>query len=273
MKTTNRIFYAIAILLLYCNVSIAQEAQAAPQYYTVTTMHWNMDYDGSDDWMEIEKEYLEKVTKKNEFILASNYYGHRWTSDNSELLYVNVYADWASIDKAGARNEELAKEAWPDEAARKAFFKKKDAFYSTYHSDEIYAILPGTKHNPEAAGEDRILYYQTQHFAFPDDGSAEEFEKLHLEYVNNIINKNETIIGYYPHEHAWGSDKREFKEAYVLNSMADLEKMAKRNGELMDEYQKDKDDARKAYFKAWFKYTTGFHGDAIYSEISELNKN
>jgi hypothetical protein len=272
MKTTNRILFAIAIMLLCFNTSIAQEAQPSPQYYTVTTMHWDMDYDGDDDWMAIEKEYFDKVVMKNEYILGSSYYGHRYTADNSELLYVNVYADWAAIDNATKRNAELAKQAWPDKAARDAFFKKRDAFTTAYHSDEIYAVLPGTKHNPEASGESRILYYQTKHFAFPSDGTDEEFEKLHLEYVNNVINKNEIIVGYYPHAHAWGSDKREFKEAYLLNSMADLETMATRNQELMTEYWKDKDDARKAYWKANMKYTTGFHGDAIYAEIPELSK-
>jgi hypothetical protein len=272
MKTTNRILFAIAIMLLCFNTSIAQEEQAPPQYYTVTTLHWDMDYDGDDDWMAIEKEYLEKVTMKNEYVMASSYWGHRWTADNSEFLSVIAYADWAAIDKATKRNAELEKEAWPDKAEREAFLNKQAAFTTAHHADEIYAVLPGTKHNPEAVGENRILYYQTKHFAFPEDGTDEEFDKLHSEYVTNIINKNETIVGYYPHAHAWGSDKREFKEAYVLNSMDDLEKMGIRNGELIAEYWKDKDDAMKAFFKAWNKYTTGFHGDAIYSEMPELTK-
>jgi len=272
MKTTNRILCAIAIMLLCFNTSIAQEAQAGPQYYVITTLHWNMDYDGEDDWMEIEKEFLNKVTKKNEHILGSGYYGHRWTNDNSEIVFVRAFADWAAIDKAGDRNAELSKEAWPDEAERKAFFKKRDAFYADHHSDEIYAVLPGTKIGPEEVTADRILYYQTKHFAFPEDGTNEEFEKLHMEFVDNIIKKNDYIVGYYPHAHAWGADKREFKEAYVLNSMEDLEKMGERNTELMKEYWKDKDDASKAYWKAWNKYTTGFHGDAIYTEIHELRK-
>ncbi|MGB1307468.1 MAG: hypothetical protein ACPG6B_01060 [Oceanihabitans sp.] len=263
---------ALILLFFYAPQLEAQEEQKPPQYYTVTTLHWNMDYDGEEDWLEIEKEFLNKVTKKNEYILASIYFGHRWTNDNSELLLLNVYADWESIDKGNKRNNELAKLAWPDKAARQAYFNKRDAFYATYHSDEIYAVLPGSKHNPAANGKDRILYYQTSHFAFPEDGSQEEFEKLHLEYVNNVINKNDLIVGYYPHAHAWGSDKREFKEAYILNSMSDLIKMNDKNDEISEAFWKGKDEARKEYYKKWFKYTTGFHRDAIYTEITELKK-
>ena len=273
MKTTNQVLIALAMLLLCVNPLFAQDEQPTPQFYTVTTMHWDMNYDGDDDWMAIEKEYLEKVTSKNEHILGSGFYMHRWTADNTELLYVNVYADWNSIDKGAERTAALIKEAWPDKEARNAFLNKRDAFYSDYHSDEIYAVIPGTIHNPAAMedGKDRILYYRTSHFSFPEDGTNEEFDQLQMEFVNNVIKKNEVVKGYYPHVHAWGSDKREFKEAIILDSMDDLEKMNQRNGELVNEYWKD-EEARKTFFKKFNKYTTGFHGDAIYTEIANLRK-
>ena len=35
----------------------------------------------------------------------------------------------------------IAKAAWPDEAARTAFFKKLDSYADMHHSDEIYTVM------------------------------------------------------------------------------------------------------------------------------------
>ena len=272
MKTTNKFLMAFAVFAMLFSTSIfAQDAQTAPQYYVITTLHWDMDYETEDSWEDIEKEYLNKVTMKNEFIMGSGFFVHRWTADNSELRYVQVFADWAAIDKAGARNAELEKEAWPDEAARKAFLKKQGAFYSIHHSDEIYAVMPGAKIPAAKATKDMILYLSTRHFAFPDDGTNEEFAALNKEFVDNVIHKNDLIKGYYPHRHAWGADRTVFMEAFLLNSMEDVENMAAKNGELINAHWTD-EDARKAYFKKMSKYFTPGHGDEIFTAIAGLSK-
>ena len=59
-----------------------------------------MDYETEDSWEDIEKEYLNKVTMKNEYVMGSGFFVHRWTADNSELRYVQVFANWEAIDKA-----------------------------------------------------------------------------------------------------------------------------------------------------------------------------
>ena len=103
MKTTSKVSIALVALLLFFNLSIiAQEDDAPkrPMYVAITTMHWNMDYDGDDDWIATEKEYKEKVTSKNEYIMGSGFYTHRYTADNTELMYVQTYASWEDIDKA-----------------------------------------------------------------------------------------------------------------------------------------------------------------------------
>ena len=274
MKTTKHYFFAIVTLLLF-NISIfaQDEAPKGPEYITVTTMHWNMDNDDFDreEWIATEKEYMDKVTKKNELIMGASFYTHRYTSDNTELLYVQTYASWEDIDKAGDRNGELAKEAWPDEDARGDFFDKRQAYYADLHSDEIYATMSGAKLMTEEPGEDMILYVRKSHFAFPDDGSNEEFKELRDEYLEKVFHKNELIKAYYPNAHAWGADRTEYVEGFMVNSMADLDEMFDRNAELFKEAWPDEADRKERRKKAG-KYFTGVHGDYIYTLVSELMK-
>jgi siroheme synthase (precorrin-2 oxidase/ferrochelatase) len=270
MKTTSKLLIVTAFFaLLFTNSTVAQEA-ATPQYYTITTMHWNMENNDST-WVATEKEYLEKITKKNQYIMGAGYYLHRWTEDNTELKYVQVYGSWDDINNAATRNSELEKEAWPNEKARADFLKKQNNFYSVNHSDEIYAVLPGSKPLSSDFTEDKILYYQTQHFTFPKDGSTEEFGKLNKEFQENVIHKNELIKGYYPHMHSWGADRTEYMQAFFLDSMDDLENMGDRSGELVRAHWKDA-ESRKAFFEKFNKYTTGVHSDKIYTAVAELRK-
>ncbi|ULC60103.1 hypothetical protein MBM09_03740 [Flaviramulus sp. BrNp1-15] len=275
MKTTNRLFTAIMATLLLLNTTaiLAQdEASQGPEYVTMTTMHWNMEMKDfkMDEWKAIEKEFLDKVTKNNEHIMAAGFYLHNMTPDNSELIYVQAFKNWNAIDLASKRNNELSKEAWPEEADRKAFFKKQNAYYSPMHSDEIYATIPSAKSLAEVK-EGMIVYLRTSHFAFPEDGSNEEFMETFKEYTENVTHKNEYIKAYYPMNHAYGSDKTQFVEAYFLDSLADMEKMFDKDDELFNEHWKD-EEAKKEMNEIGDKYFTGLHGDAVYSVVPELRK-
>ena len=275
MKTTNRFFIAIVVLLLLFNTSIfaQDDPPPRPEYVVATTFHWNMDNEDFDmeTWIAGEKEYLDKVIKKNELIVGAGVYLHRFTADNTELIFVRTYASWADIDKAQERNGELAKEAWPDDEERKAYEKKRSAYYVDYHSDEIRATMSGAKPMTEALGDDMLLYLQISHFAFPEDGTNEEFNELFKEYVENVFHKNEYIKAYYPLAHAWGSDRTEFVEAFFVNSLGDIANMFTRNGELEKEHWPD-ETSRKEFFQKADKYLTGVHGDYIYSIVEQLSK-
>lgn len=275
MKTTKQFFTAIVLaLLLFSSTTIlAQDAPERPAFVTVTTNHWNMDKENfkMSEWKATEKEYLEKVTMKNELILSSAIYLHNMTADNTEFLTVQTFASWEDIGKFGARSAELEKAAWPDEAERKAFLKNLNSYYSNEHSDEIYAPISGAKLMTEKPTKDMILYVRKSHFAFPEDGSNEEFNKLRMEGNAGIVQKNEYVKAYYPNVHVWGSDKSEFIEAFYLDSISDLDKMFERNGELMNETFPD-NEASKAKGKAFGKYFTGVHGDYLYTFIHDLSK-
>ena len=272
MKTTNRLFCSIVILLLIFSTNLinAQEAKTA-KYYTVTTMNFNLDNDSDADWVAVEKEYVEKVTRKNEYLLGAGFYTHLYTSNSSDVKYVQVYGSWEDIDKSAARNAELEKEAWPDATKRAAFLKTQGNFYTSKHSDEIYTILPNAKNATFDPEKDMILYVRTSHFAYPENAPEEEFGKLRTEFVENVIQKNDLIKGYYPHRHFWGHDSTEFIEAFFVESTDDLDDLASSNWKLIEQHWPDA-EARKEFNQKMNKYFTGIHGDEVYTSIEQLRK-
>lgn len=275
MKTVKTKLLIVLLLLIASPLSIfSQDENKRPEYITVTKGHWNMDYEDFDNekWIAVEKEFLDKVVKKNEFILGSSIYLHRYTPDNSEIIFVNSYGSWADIEKANKRSEELIKEAWKDEEKRDEYFKKKNAYYTMEHSDEIYVPVGGAKFlKPEDAKKELIWLVVKGHFAFPEDGSKEEFESLTQEYLDNVIKKNDLIKGFFKHMHAWGSDKTEFSRVFAVESMDALDKIGEKNNELFKSHWKD-ESKRKEYQKKINKYFTPNHGDYIYTSVPELSK-
>ena len=273
MKTTNGLINALIILslLISPNLWAQEEESARPMYVTITKMHWNMDYEDfdMDTWKAVEKEYFDKVTNKNDMIMGSGIYLHRFTPDNRELLYVNAYASWEDIDQVNEKNGELIEAGWPDEAEREAYFKKRNAYYADFHSDEIYALMDHAKPVPRDSAQ--ILLLRKSQFKFSEDGSQEEFMTTFKEYVENVFHKNEHIKGYYPAAHFWGSDRREFLEAFLVDSMDDLDNMFDRNGELFEEHF-NTDEMKQNMSAMANKYFTGVHGDYIYTIINELRK-
>ncbi|WP_420552988.1 hypothetical protein [Tenacibaculum aiptasiae] len=275
MKTVKINLLVVLLLLIISPLTIfSQNENKRPEYITVTVGHWNMDYENfnKDKWIATEREFLDNVVKKNEFILGTSVYLHRYTPDNSEIVFVNTYGSWADIEKANKRNQELIKEVWKDEKKREEYFKKKNAYYTMEHSDEIYVPVGGAKFlKSDDAKKELIWLVVKGHFAFPEDGSKEEFENLNKEYLENVINKNDLIKGYFQHMHAWGSDKTEFSRVFAVESMADLDMIGEKSNELFKSHWKD-EAKRKEFEEKVQKYFTPKHGDYIYTSIPELSK-
>ena len=137
-------------------------------------------------------------------------------------------------------------------------------------SDDTYVPIAGAK-MLAPSDKEMIWLVVKGHFAFPEDGSKKEFDALSKEYLDNVINKNEYIKGYYQHGHAWGADRTEYVRAFVIESMGDLDKMGKRSTEFFKEYWSD-EAKRKEFGKKMGKYFTGKHGDYIYTSVPELTK-
>lgn len=261
----------IVIMLYLFLLPSLVSAQNDPQFMVVTKAHFDPSSKFSfDEWKAVEKEYFDKVTAKNDLIIASNVLVHFYTDDNSEVLFVTVYRSWDDIEKANEKNAELAKIAWPDSVQRSAFFKKQFSFFTTRHSDEIRSILPNIKHAPVDTTP-QVYYVRTTHFAFPEDGKQSEIRALLKEYFENVTMKNTLLKGYYPYRHSWGADSREFIEAFVYDSLADLDKGAEMNRELVKAHWPD-EAKRKEFFEKMGKYFEKWHGDAIYTNVPELRK-
>ena len=270
--TAGMLFCAI---LLSANLFSQDESKEEfkSSILSVTTIHWNLDKtDGSmEEWNAIEKEYHEKVTMKNDLILHSNFLNHYFTADNSEAKAITLFGSLEDIDKAGDRTAELIKEGWPVEAERDAFFKVRNSYFTSMHSDEVYNTLPGGVFMEETPEDPMVYYVRKSHLAFPEDGSNDAIKAMNEEYLENVIYKNEYIKGYYPSRHYYGSDSRDFIEVFVVNSLADIEASFDKTTELTNAHWPD-EEARKAFFKEYDKYFSGWHADYIYRNVPGLAK-
>lgn len=272
MRTIRLLAFIAAWVFLSPGTLNAQSEEKIPKYITRTTMHWNMDKEdfSMKDWKAVEKEYLDKVVMKNEHILGASFFMHQFTDDNTTLEYVQVFESWDAIEKASERNGELAREAWPDDDARRAFFKKRNDYYGTEHSDEIYSIMDGGKPLAEMPDKDLTLYLRISHFAFPEDGTFKEWKELRDSRLEKVVHKNEYILGYYPSQHYYGGDRTEFIEAFYVEDVAALDKMLDRLPELAKEAWSEEE--RKDRWERGRKYYTGKHEDYIYTYVSGLSK-
>ncbi len=262
---------SITAMLCMAFLPLVLIAQNDPQFLVVSRNHFNPSSNFNfDEWKAHEKEYFDKVTAKNDLIMRTNVLVHYYTEDNSEILFVTAFRSWEDIEKANAKDDELTKAAWPDSVKRRAFFDKQRSFYTSKHSDEIRSIVPNTKAFPADTAV-HIYYIRTSHRAFPADAKPGEYQQLMNEYDQNVTLKNSLIKGYYPSRHLWGADSREFIEAYVYSSLADLEKTGAATEALVKAHWPD-ETKRKDFFKKLDKYFENWHGDALYRNVPALRK-
>lgn len=254
-------------------VAAKSDTETPQMLMTVTKVHMNFNHKMGTmaEWKALEKEYFDKVISKNDLVVSHMVLTHYFTADNSEILIVSGYKSWNDIDKAGDKNIELTKAAWPDEKTRNAFFDKKNAYYENKHSDEIYASYPGEKSLTAKPTKPMLYYVRKSHFSFPLDGTEKEFNTLYGQYVSEVTNKNDVIKAFYPSVHAWGADKTDFNEVYVVETLADIEKMFDKDTELFKAKWTD-EASRKTFNTSLDKYFTGSHGDYIYQSVPELTK-
>jgi hypothetical protein len=264
----KRPFFSLGMLILTLLLSMNIHAQDPPKpvYITITTLHRNLNTDGKD-WKATEQEYFDKVTSKNDLIIGSEILTHYYTENNSEVLMVNVFKTWEDIEKSGAISEELAKKAWPDEKTRTAFFDKQNSYYVPMHSDEIYSSITsvGEKEFKATTKEPMVVYIRRSQMAMTGKGKGMK------EYNEKVTLKDPYIKAYYPYRHAWGSDSRDFMEAFFFDSLSDLEKSNQKQDELAKAAWPKEADS-KAFFDELKLAFTGIHGDYIYHNLPGVSK-
>jgi hypothetical protein len=266
MKQNKFLVLGMLIFTFLLSVNVRAQEDPKPVYITITTMYRNLDADGKD-WRKTEQEYYDKVTSKNDLIIGSEILTHYYTANSAEILHVSVYKTWEDIEKANDISDELIKKAWPDEKARKAFFEKQSSYYTTKHSDEIYTSQPfiGEKPLKTASKEPMIVYIRKSQLSMNGQGKGLK------EFNEKVTMKNTYIKGYYPHRHAWGADSRDFMEAFLFDSMSDMEKSNDKDDELVKAaWPKEAD--RKAFMDEMNKVFTGLHGDYIYHNEPTMSR-
>jgi hypothetical protein len=264
-KKENLVFRMLFLTFLFSMSVHAQEAPK-PVFITITTLHRNLDTDGKD-WKATEQEYFDKVTSKNDLIIGSEILTHYYTENSSEVLFVSVYKTWEDIEKSNDVTDGLIKKAWPDEKARTAFFDKYNKYYGPMHSDEIYSSIPalGQKEYKDTSKQPMIVYIRKSQMSLSGKGKG-------MKEFNEKITMNDPYIkAYYSSRHAWGSDSRDFVEAYFYDSLSDLEKSNEKQNELIKTtWPKEAD--RKTFFDELKLVFTGIHGDYIYHNLPSVSK-
>jgi hypothetical protein len=264
MRNSRNLVYGMFVLTFLLSIASNAQEEQKPVFVTVTTLHRNLDSDGKD-WKKTEQEYFDKVTSKNDLIMGSEILNHYYTENSSEILHVSVFKTWEDIEKSDAVTDDLIKKAWPNEKERAAFFEKYNSYYTPMHSDEIYSSVLTAKEFKATSKEPMIVYIRKSQMSMTGKGKGMK------EYNEKITMNNPYIKGYYPNRHAWGSDSRDFLEAFYYDSLADLEKSFDKDNELIKAAW-PKEEERKAFFDDLDKIFTGIHGDYIYHNMPTLSK-
>lgn len=274
MKTTVRLLVFMLAICVSTNFYSQEEAKESsqqefkPVYITMTTTHWNDDPETDfSGWLDTEKEYFEKVIKKNDLVMSSGVYTHYFTPDNSEIVMVNVYKNWADIEKAEEINQKLIEEAWPEEKDRQAFFEKQRGYYKPDHKDEIYLSMPFMIPEADNSGESRIYYIRSSELAMNGNGKPEKFK----EHFEKVTKKSKRLKGYYTHRHLWGSNSREMAEVFVFDKLGDIEDFFDEEQEIVNSTWADEEE-RNTFFKDLNSNFTGKHADYVYRSVPELQK-
>lgn len=267
MKTyNNSIFTAFALFLLFAVNIIAQEKtenEFVPAVIVISTFHLVDDSEKDfTDWKNVEQEYFDKITSKNEYILGSGVYTHIISPDDSEVLFVNVYGSWEDIEIGKERTEELIDGGWEFENERDAFFENQNSFYKGSRQDEIALSLPYQK-DLITNSEEPLIYYVRKNKTGKGGSGYDEF-------FENVIMKNDYIKGYYTYKQLYGNHTQNAVETSVFESLADLEASYEESVRLAKEHWPDEVE-RKAFFKEFRKIFNG-HGDFIYQNVPSLAK-
>jgi len=76
--------------------------------------------------------------KNNEYVVSYRTVRHWWGHDNRDFIQIFEVKNWADVDKAGEKANELFMKVMPNKADRDKFNKAFDKYFTGKHSDEIY---------------------------------------------------------------------------------------------------------------------------------------
>ena len=109
----------------------------------VRRSHFSKDGNGPDaEFESLQKLYLDKVFKKNEYI--KGYYAniHAWGSDKTEFIeafYVRSYSD---LEQMFLKNEELLADTWKNNSDNLKMNERYASYFTGIHGDYVYVAVP-----------------------------------------------------------------------------------------------------------------------------------
>lgn len=143
MKRISTVIIILALTIMFSGNLFSQDNQG--HYYTVTTWKIKSPDDGSrKEFMDMMKEWHQKVTLKNSKIISERSMAHASGSDMRDFVIITEYASWNDIEAANEEQNKLVEKGWPDKEKRKAFFKRFWQYAET-HSDEICQGVPALR--------------------------------------------------------------------------------------------------------------------------------
>lgn len=107
-------------------------------YYVRKTEFANYKEGTDKEFEALNKEFVENVFHKNEYIKAYYSYQHAWGSRGGEFVEVYVYDNLADLMKADDQEAVLQLQHWPDEKKRKEFGQKLGKYFVRNHGDYLY---------------------------------------------------------------------------------------------------------------------------------------
>jgi len=130
------ICFLLTVVLVLSGILYAQEEES--HVFTVVTFEL-LSPEGSSyaEFDSLAALWVEKVTKKNEFIVSEITMSHMWGNNSEDFVVITETKSFADVEKAQSRNFELVEEAWPDEEERQNYFEAYIKYFGK-HSDEIY---------------------------------------------------------------------------------------------------------------------------------------
>ncbi|MFA8435539.1 MAG: hypothetical protein ACEPOZ_13555 [Marinifilaceae bacterium] len=136
----------------------------------------------------------------------------------------------------------------------------------------VIAILTFSFPKPTQAqvSEGNFFIVTTWKTVMPQDGNAAERDSLLMEWIVDVLRKNDKIISEKSLRHFYGSDLRDWVIITEYKSWADIEASWKKSEELMKLKWPDEKE-RGMYFKKLMKYFPE-HSDEIYRELPKFAK-
>ncbi len=271
-----RPFFSVLFIIIFLYIpnlfAQQQKEDFKPLYITITKLYSTTEDIDFEDWKNVEQEFFDKVTSKIDLIVDHEILVNYDKNDWNEVILINTYKSWNDIEKARELRKELIKKAWPNKEARYAFFEKQNKHFDLYYSNQIFKstrLAKNFKKGGQKKQKDPLIYYiiENKLADYEYDDSLEAYEK----YINNVTYKNPLVKAYLTYKHYVGPDSRDFIQAYVVGSYADLQNSLDKDRELLAKLFPNKKE-RDEFVDTYHEGISNISATKIYSNIPSMSK-